>query len=226
LQAWSLGVQLFVDQQVAPRLGSSGRLLVGEDRIMIDVTTRKPLRVSNLETSTSRIDLAFSQLAEVRRLLDEHGIRYSVGKFIISLNDGPEKTVIRLAPGTNAAEVQAILDNVPFPPGFDANAADEAQAAKQVAEPRDALAEKECTVRKPLRVSTEGGAGPFIRLPASRVEEIQRILKIHGVRHWVKENYISLNGGPFAAVIELGYGGNASAVQAILDRVNGEQGVS
>ncbi len=73
--------------------------------------------------------------------------------------------------------------------------------------------------KEPLRVSNEGTAGPFIRLPASQIEEVSRLLKSHNVRHWVQENIISLNNGPFIAIIDLGHGGNQPAVQAILDSV-------
>jgi hypothetical protein len=71
----------------------------------------------------------------------------------------------------------------------------------------------------PLRVSTEGAAGPFILLPVSQVEEVTQLLKNHGIRHWVQESNISLNGGPFTTIIELGHGGDPKKVQALLDGI-------
>jgi hypothetical protein len=73
------------------------------------------------------------------------------------------------------------------------------------------------TTQKPLRVSTESTAGPYIMLPLSQIDEVTRLLDDHHIRYWVEENSISLNGGPYISTINLGREGNAQAVQAILD---------
>jgi hypothetical protein len=73
------------------------------------------------------------------------------------------------------------------------------------------------TTQKPLHVSTEGTAGPYIRLPLSQVDEVTRLLDDHRIRYWVKENSISLDGGPYISTINLRREGDAQAVQAILD---------
>ena len=70
---------------------------------------------------------------------------------------------------------------------------------------------------KPLRVSTEGTAGPYIMLPWTQVAEVRQLLDSRHIRYWVEENVISLNGSPEIAVINLGRGGDAVTVQAILD---------
>lgn len=75
------------------------------------------------------------------------------------------------------------------------------------------------TTNQPLRVSTDGTAGPYIMVPLSQLEEIQRLLKNHNIRLWTEENAISLNGAPYIAVVNLGYQGDAEAVQVLLDRV-------
>ena len=69
----------------------------------------------------------------------------------------------------------------------------------------------------PIRVSTDRAAGPYIRLPFSQLDELKRILGSHGISYSVRENVISLSGGPFMAVVSLGRGTDAEAVQAILD---------
>jgi hypothetical protein len=76
------------------------------------------------------------------------------------------------------------------------------------------------TTQKPLRVSTESAAGPYIDLPVSQLEDVCRLLDDHGIQYWVSENAISFDGGPETTVINLGRKGNAAAVQAILDGVN------
>jgi hypothetical protein len=75
------------------------------------------------------------------------------------------------------------------------------------------------TTKKPLYVSTNGTAGPYIMLPVSQLDEVRRLLDSQGVGYWVEENVISLNGAPEVAVINLGRGGDAAAVQAVLDSV-------
>jgi len=70
---------------------------------------------------------------------------------------------------------------------------------------------------KPLRVSTEGTAGPYISLPFSQLEEVRRLLDSRQIRYWVGENAISLDGAPEVVVINLGRGGDAAAVQSVLD---------
>jgi hypothetical protein len=71
--------------------------------------------------------------------------------------------------------------------------------------------------RRPLQVSTEGTAGPYIRLPLSQLDEVKRLLDARHVRYWVEEQAISFDGGPYMVVINLGREGDAAAVQAILD---------
>jgi hypothetical protein len=73
------------------------------------------------------------------------------------------------------------------------------------------------TTKKPLQVSTNGTARPYIRLPASQVSEVQQLLDGHGIRYQVDEYFISFNGEPEEAVIDLGRGADAAAIQAILD---------
>jgi hypothetical protein len=80
---------------------------------MIDVTTKKPLQVSNEYPPRPYIRLPFNQIDEVRRLLDSHQIGYWVREYTISLDGGPEKIVIYLNRGTDVTAVQAILDSIP-----------------------------------------------------------------------------------------------------------------
>jgi hypothetical protein len=75
------------------------------------------------------------------------------------------------------------------------------------------------TTNKPLRVWPAEGVGPYIRVAASQLEEVQRLLESQGVQFWVAENRISMNGGPFIATINLRRGTDPTAVQSILDGV-------
>jgi hypothetical protein len=71
--------------------------------------------------------------------------------------------------------------------------------------------------KKPLRVSTDGTAGPYIMVPVSQLDTVRGLLSSHDVRHWVDEDAISLDGEPEIAVVNLGRGADAAAVQKLLD---------
>jgi hypothetical protein len=73
--------------------------------------------------------------------------------------------------------------------------------------------------RKPLYVSTDGTAGPYIIVPVSQLPEIRRLLETHKIRYSVEEDAISLDGAPETIVINLARGADVTAVQAILDSV-------
>ncbi len=75
------------------------------------------------------------------------------------------------------------------------------------------------STRQRLTVSTDGTAGPYIMVPVSQLDEVKAVLGKHGVPFRVDEHAISLNGTPEIAVINLGRGADASAVQYILDDV-------
>jgi hypothetical protein len=80
---------------------------------MIDVTTGKPLLVGGRDTIRPYIDVAVSQLDEVQRLLQEHGIHHWADEQAISFNGSPYMTVINFDRGADAEAIQAILDSVP-----------------------------------------------------------------------------------------------------------------
>jgi hypothetical protein len=71
--------------------------------------------------------------------------------------------------------------------------------------------------KKPLRVSTDGTAGPYIMVPVVQLDDIKRLLERNHVRFSVDENAISLNGAPEVAVVNLGRSADASSIQRILD---------
>jgi hypothetical protein len=79
---------------------------------MTDVVTKKRLYVSTDGTAGPYIMAPLDQLDELRQLLDQHNIRYSVDEDAISLNGKPYVTVIDLGRGADAAAVQTILDSV------------------------------------------------------------------------------------------------------------------
>lgn len=79
---------------------------------MKDVASKQPLYVSADGTAGPYIMVPVSQLDDLRRLLDQHRVCYSVDEYAISLNGAPEDTLVNLAWGTDAKSVQKILDSV------------------------------------------------------------------------------------------------------------------
>ena len=76
---------------------------------MIDATTQKPLTVSNPGTAGPYLRLPFSQLDEVCRLFDKHGIRYWVEENVFSLDGGPEIAYMTFGRRGDAHLINAIL---------------------------------------------------------------------------------------------------------------------
>ena len=72
---------------------------------------------------------------------------------------------------------------------------------------------------KPLYVSTDGTAGPYIMVPVTQLPDLRDLLDKHRFRYSVEEDAISLDGAPEIAVVDLGHGTDGAAVQAILDNV-------
>lgn len=77
----------------------------------------------------------------------------------------------------------------------------------------------DAATKRPLHVSIDGTAGPYIMVPVSQLTEVQQLLDGHEIRYWVEEEAISLNGAPEVAVIDLGHGADARIVQAVLDSI-------
>jgi hypothetical protein len=71
---------------------------------------------------------------------------------------------------------------------------------------------------RPLRVSTDGTAGPYLMVPLSQLAEIRRLLDQNQIGYWVDEHAISWNEEPYIACINLGRDGDAAKVQSILDQ--------
>ena len=76
---------------------------------------------------------------------------------------------------------------------------------------------KDQTTNKPLRVSGDGNAGPYLMVPVGQLKEVRGLLESHQIRYWVDENAISLDGRPAVAVVNFGRGTEGRKVQAILD---------
>ncbi len=77
----------------------------------------------------------------------------------------------------------------------------------------------DATTDKPLYVSTDGNAGPYIMVPVEQLEPVKALLNVNNVSHWVDEEAISLDGKPEVAVINLGHGSDPRGIQNLLDSI-------
>jgi len=71
--------------------------------------------------------------------------------------------------------------------------------------------------KRPLTVSTDGDAGPYIMVPVVQIDEVRRLLDANNVWYWVDEVAISLDGRPEITVVNLGRDADPVVVQTILD---------
>ena len=77
---------------------------------MIDIVTHKQLRISTDPVAGPYLMLPLTQLAQVRELLDLHGIRYWPDADAISLDGRPAIVVINFGRAGDGARVQHLLD--------------------------------------------------------------------------------------------------------------------
>ena len=77
----------------------------------------------------------------------------------------------------------------------------------------------DATTKKPLHVSADGTAGPYITVPESQLDEVCRLLDAKRVPYRVDEYAISLDGEPEVSFINLGRGVDSKAVQGFLDSI-------
>ncbi len=72
---------------------------------------------------------------------------------------------------------------------------------------------------RPLCVSKEGDAGPYILVPVAQLESVRAILNANHIPYWVDDEAISLDGKPEVAVINLGHGSDPGRVQDLLNSI-------
>ncbi len=76
---------------------------------MIDTTTRKRMLVTD-DKAGPYIRLPFTQVDDVRRLLEDNKIYHYLEENILSFDGGPEIAIIDLGRNGDAKAVQAVLD--------------------------------------------------------------------------------------------------------------------
>jgi hypothetical protein len=77
----------------------------------------------------------------------------------------------------------------------------------------------DATTSKPLQVLTDGTVWPYIEVPVSQLAELCELLDGHKLHYSVEEDFISLDGAPETALVNLDRNADVRAIQAILDSV-------
>ena len=75
------------------------------------------------------------------------------------------------------------------------------------------------STKTPLRVWPGGTAGPYIIVPMTQLDELRQVLDKHGLRYWVDEFSIELNGAPATTFVNMKRGVEVTSLQMILDNV-------
>jgi hypothetical protein len=75
------------------------------------------------------------------------------------------------------------------------------------------------TTGKPLRVSTNGRSGPYLVVPVDQMSAVRGVLDRAGIRYWVDETAVSVDGKPAMTVVNFGKTMNPKEIQSELDRV-------
>ena len=73
----------------------------------------------------------------------------------------------------------------------------------------------DASTRRPLRVQTSAGAGPYIMLRLDQLGEVTPLLDNEGIKYWVDDEAISIDGRPAMTVINLSRNTAPEAVQRL-----------
>ncbi len=75
------------------------------------------------------------------------------------------------------------------------------------------------TTHRPLSVSTDGGAGPYIMVPVEQLDKVRVLLDTNKVSYWVDGEAISLDGKPEIVVVNLEHRSDPTMIQRFLDNI-------
>jgi hypothetical protein len=69
-----------------------------------------------------------------------------------------------------------------------------------------------------LVVSKDGRSGPYLTVPVTQIDAVRHVLDQSGVRYWIDETAISVDGKPAMSVVNFGKLASPETIQATLDR--------
>jgi hypothetical protein len=69
----------------------------------------------------------------------------------------------------------------------------------------------------PLKISTDGDAGPYLMVPLNQLHEVRRVLERNGIKHVIEDDAIQWDDKPVIAVIDFDYHADVAKIQEALD---------
>jgi hypothetical protein len=69
----------------------------------------------------------------------------------------------------------------------------------------------------PLKISTDGDAGPYLMVPLNQVPAVHHVLEENGIAHAIAEDAIQWDDRPAIAIIDFDVRADVARIQAILD---------
>lgn len=73
--------------------------------------------------------------------------------------------------------------------------------------------------KQPLRVSTDGDAGPYLMFPLDQLEAVRRVLDDRGIAYTVSEDAIQLDDSPAIVIVDFRRSAEVAEIQEALDAV-------
>jgi hypothetical protein len=71
----------------------------------------------------------------------------------------------------------------------------------------------------PIKVSTDGDAGPYLLVPMEQLEEVREALERRQISFTLGEDAIELDGSPVIAIVDFGRDADPARIQEALDAV-------
>jgi hypothetical protein len=77
------------------------------------------------------------------------------------------------------------------------------------------------TPARPLRLvfSEDKSFGPSLRLPLTRLKEVQSLMDAHGIMNWAAGGATSFDGGPYMTTIAFSRNSDPLAIQELIDSI-------
>jgi hypothetical protein len=69
----------------------------------------------------------------------------------------------------------------------------------------------------PLKINTDGDAGPYLMVPLNQLPEVRRVLEHNGIKHVIEDDAIQWDDKPVIAIVDFDYRADVAKIQAALD---------
>lgn len=78
---------------------------------------------------------------------------------------------------------------------------------------------RNANIEQPICVSTDGEAGPYLIVPAGRLQEVADLLAKSAIPHWVDADVVSIDGKPALGFVNLSMNVDVRHVNELLKQL-------